>query len=229
METNNRTQYSILAILFLSMVVATGILNYSDPEFFQRFLGGVNPLVAILISGVVGAFLLYLLLIKGLFAIYRKPKLKELAPYLGLVTLFAAIAIFIDWKIVFPADINMSFPGSLLFYPAIAFLVEMLFHVVPLSLIVFLLLFLFRTADREKLIEAAILSVAVLEPTYQVIFTEMDASWAVTLLWVNLFFFNITQLLAFKRHGFISMYLLRLLYYAIWHIVWGYFRLSLLF
>ena len=37
------------------------------------------------------------------------------------------------------------------------------------------------------------------------------------------------ELLIFKRYDFIAMYAFRLVYYLIWHIVWGYARLRSLF
>jgi hypothetical protein len=33
----------------------------------------------------------------------------------------------------------------------------------------------------------------------------------------------------FRRYDAVAMYFLRLVYYAIWHIGWGYVRLSVLF
>jgi len=46
---------------------------------------------------------------------------------------------------------------------------------------------------------------------------------------VHVFVINIIGLLLFRRHGFIMMYLFRLMYYFLWHILWGHLRLSILF
>jgi hypothetical protein len=40
---------------------------------------------------------------------------------------------------------------------------------------------------------------------------------------------NLAGLFLFRRFGFLPMYALRLFYYLIWHILWGYLRLSVLF
>ena len=46
---------------------------------------------------------------------------------------------------------------------------------------------------------------------------------------LHLFVFGMIQLSLFKRYGFVAMYTCRLAYYAVWHIIWGYLRLQLLF
>lgn len=38
-----------------------------------------------------------------------------------------------------------------------------------------------------------------------------------------------TRLALFKRYDFVTMYTFRLVYYLLWHIVWGVIRLRLLF
>jgi len=45
----------------------------------------------------------------------------------------------------------------------------------------------------------------------------------------NILLINLFQLSIFKRYDFVSMYSFRLVYYAIWHIVWGVVRLNLFF
>lgn len=76
------------------------------------------------------------------------------------------------------------------------------------------------------------LIVALLEPTFQTLLLGSSNPyplWAVAIFWLNLFFFNVFQLLIFKRYDFISMYSFRLGYYIFWHFIWGYIRLKLLF
>jgi hypothetical protein len=48
-------------------------------------------------------------------------------------------------------------------------------------------------------------------------------------MWIHLFVFNFLQMLVFKRYDFLKMYMFRLVYYLLWHIVWGSVRLGLLF
>jgi len=129
---------------------------------------------------------------------------------------------------VFPEDTNILFPESLLFYPAIAFLVEIVFHVLPTAILLVFLMAIFKTVDQEKLILICIFLVALIEPTFQIRVGDYPL-WALIITWINLYLFNLTQLFVFKHYGFISMYFFRLVYYLMWHIIWGHFRLDLLF
>ncbi len=225
----NKKQHFAFVILFIEIVAITAILNYSYLSSFQRFIGEINPLIAILLSGIAGFFLLSYLLSKNWFSIYKKEKLKKSFRLYLLAVLFATVAIFVDWNIVYPKNMNIPFPESLLFYPAIGFFVEILFHIIPLSLLLISLKYFFKDSSHNKLIWISISIVALLEPTYQAIFMGDNPMWAIVIIWINLYLFNLTQLFIFKKHDFISMYLFRFFYYIIWHIAWGHFRLGLLF
>ena len=83
-------------------------------------------------SVILGFISLSFLLSKKWFTIHKKYSIKKVFPYAGLTVFFALVAILIDINIVYPADMNIPFPESLLFYPIIAFLVEIIFHVVPM-------------------------------------------------------------------------------------------------
>lgn len=214
--------------LWLGVLILTVVLHQLQPIYFQRFIGGINPIIAMLLSGVVGFFLLNYLFAKGWFYIYRQENFKTPVPYYSLALLFPLVAIFVDWQIVFPAEMNIPFPESLLFYPAIAFLVEILFHVLPLTLLMMLGNVFIKISEIDKWIWVVIFLVALLEPTYQIWMDDYSV-WAMVIIWINLYLFNLTQLIVFKKYDFLSMYLCRLIYYLIWHIIWGYFRLTWLF
>jgi hypothetical protein len=89
-----------------------------------------------------------------------------------------------------------------------------------------------RNANQKYLVWIVIIVVAFLEPVYQGI--HMAASgrfslWAVLYVGFHIFIINVCQLSLFKRYDFITMYAFRLAYYLVWHIVWGYLRLDILF
>ncbi len=225
----HRKQFRILKILMVLVLCGVILLLYSNSSLFQRFIGEIHPFLAIGLSVVLGFLTLSFLLSKNWFTIHKKYPTKKGYPYAGLTLLFAFVAILIDINIVYPADMNILFPESLLFYPIIAFLVEIIFHVLPMTLLLVGSTLIFKRFLYNKLVLRYILIVALFEPTYQVVFMETYTLWAMVAVWINLFLFNITQLFTFKRYGFISMYALRLLYYLIWHVVWGVLRLELLF
>ena len=226
---DDKTQYKILVFIALGVLSMVALLSLEDGYIFQRFLGQINPLFAFFIVTASGLLLLLILLSRGWFTIYKKKYLKELLPYFGLVILFVSVAILVDCKIVYPEDTHIFWPESLLFYPAIGFLVEIIFHILPLSAILLAFSFIFKNKNFKKITWTSIFIVALLEPTYQTFFMGIYPIWAIVAIWFNLFFFNLIQLITFKEYDFVSMFLLRLFYYLMWHIGWGYIRLDLFF
>ena len=206
----------------------TGILYFTNSPAFQPFFGDLNPLITVFLIILLGSFLLSFLLSRGWFAIYKKEMRNGLFLSFGLGTLFALIIILVDLKVVFPENLNVSFPQSLLFYPAIGYVVEILFHLLPLAFLLFLTS-RFKNID-HKIIWVCILTVSLLEPVFQTIgFVGLYPWWTVIYVGLHVFLFNVVQLSIFRRYDFISMYAFRLAYYIFWHIVWGYVRLKLLF
>ena len=230
--SKERLQYLVFIGLSIGILGLTGIGYSSHNLLFQRFLGRANPLLAIIFIILLGVILLSVLLSQGWFAIYKKENLKGLFRSSGLAALLGLIAILVDLKIVSPADMNVLFPESLLFYPTIGFLVEILFHVLPLSVLLIILTSMFRTISYKKIIWVCILIVSLLEPIYQTIWmgsSNQYPLWAVVYVGFHVFLINLFQLIIFKRYDFISMYLFRLVYYLFWHIGWGHIRLKVLF
>jgi hypothetical protein len=229
---SDRMQYVIYIGLSLVILGSTVILFLYNSQLFQRFLGKINPVIAISFAIVSGFLLLAFLLSQKWFAIYEKENLIGLVRFSGLAALLGVIMILMDTKIVFPEDTNILFPASLLFYPVIGFFVEILLHVLPLTILLFLLNSIFKTANFSNLVWASILLVSLIEPIYQAMNmanSNQHPLWAVIYVGIHVFLINFFQLLIFKKYDFISMYSFRLVYYIFWHIGWGYVRLKLLF
>ena len=230
--SGDRLQYLVLLALSLVILGFTVILYFSSSQPFQRFIGSINPLVGFLVVIVLGFISLSLLLSQNWFAIYEAENLKKLLPPSLLATLLGIIMILVDTKIIFPADMNILFPESLLFYPAIGFLVEILFHVLPLAILLFVLNSIFKNLGSENIIWICILVVSFLEPVYQtadMVRSNQYPLWAVGYVRLHIFLINFFQLLIFRRYDFVSMYAFRLVYYLFWHIGWGVVRLKVLF
>jgi len=229
--SQEQSQYLIFVGLSLGVAVLVATLYSRNSLAFRPYLGGVNPLVAIALTILLGVVLLSFLLSRGWFVIYGKENLRGLLVSSGLAALMAVGMILVDLKIVFPDDINKLFPESLLFYPSIAYVVEVLFHILPLSVLLIVLTFLSKSLSYERIIWPCILLVSLIEPIYQTILglsTPVPAL-ATGYVGVHIFVINLLQLLIFRRYDFMSMYSFRLVYYLLWHIVWGYVRLRLLF
>jgi hypothetical protein len=154
--------------------------------------------------------------------------LRRLLPW---VSGFSAVAIASDLAWHFACDINVPWPDALVFYPTIAVVAEMLFHVIPLAIVLPLFAWAFRRWSAYRRYLAAAVLISVPEPAFQIwpglvtgSITALDAITA-----ANVFAFTLFQLHVFRRHGFLAMLTVRLLYYALWHLGWGALRLNLLF
>jgi len=227
-----RSQYQVIVGLSIGVVGLATVLQSSDPLIFPRFIGRTHPLIAVPLVSALGIVLLSLLLGRGWFNIYKPEHLKWLWRCSALGALFAVVTVALDLKVVFPADINVAFPAALLFYPAIGFVVEIVFHVLPLSVLLVAGTAMTQTIGPRRVMVMAIAIVSLLEPVFQTM--PMAAShhypiWAVVFLGMHLSAFNGFQLLIFRRYDFLTMYAARLGYYLVWHIVWGQLRLQILF
>lgn len=225
-------QYLVFFGLTFAAMAFTSILYFTGSPGFQRYFGGLEPLLAVFIVILNGFATISVLLNRGWFIIYQKEKfLRGLPITVALASAMGLVIILVDLAGGFPAEINVRFPESLLFYPVMGFVVEAIFHLMPLTLLLLLLTSLSERLTFEKIIWPCILLISVAEPIFQAVLADPNAS----LLWVNqyvafhIFLINLFQLWLFKRYDFVSMYAFRLMYYLIWHIGWGWLRLEILF
>jgi len=218
--------------IIISMVAfgLTAIIIPSSRVYFQRFYGMIDPLVAVMLAVVIGGFSLWLLHFRWGFEILRgKATIRGIAVSAGFATLFAVLIVIADLIIRYPEDTNIPVPIAFGFYPAIGFVAEIFFHVLPLALLLLLLTPLKSRLGTDRSVWVAIIITASLEPTFQVLFSGEPLSWGDFYTWIHVYAFALLQLWVFKRYDFASMYSFRLIYYAYWHIVWGVLRLELLF
>jgi hypothetical protein len=215
----------------LTVIGFTGVAYSSDPHVYERFFGEINPLIPMIPIVVLGIMLMLFLESRNWFKISVKENLRGVSYWLALAALFAVIAISIDLNSPLAADINISFPQSILFYPSIGFAAETLFHLLPLSLVLLVLGIFREGANRERAILIGIFIVAAVEPLFQTLtgISGPQPLWSNIFIGVNIYFFSLSQLLVFRQYGFIWMYATRLVYYLLWHIVWGHYRLEILF
>jgi len=230
--SRERAQYRLIVGLAAGAVGLAAILQLSDPSIFPRFIGTIHPLIAFPLVGILGSGLLVLMLRRGWFTSFEREHLKWGGRCAAVGALFALVTVVLDLKVVFPPDINVAFPAALLFYPAIGFVVEVVFHLLPLSILLLALSAIPRIISPRRAMLLAIAIVSLLEPIFQTL--PMAASdhyplWAVVFLGLHLALFNGFQLLSFRRFDFVTMYAARLGYYLVWHVVWGDLRLLLLF
>jgi len=230
--SNTRQQYLALTILSLGAAVCTGILSLSHATSFQPYFGSIPPLLAIALITTVGFVSLGFLHSRGWFEVCaRKKCLRGAALGAALATLFVVPTILVDLNHGFPRDLNVPAPQSLLFYPAMAYVVEIALHALPLLLLLVFLGWTFRKVNTNWLVWLGIVAAAFLEPIIQLRlgYSNKPVSWPEVYVAVHVFAFNLVEMYIFRRYDFVSMYSFRLVYYIHWHILWGYLRLQWLF
>ncbi|MHA2393133.1 MAG: hypothetical protein ACXAEX_14430 [Promethearchaeota archaeon] len=164
------------------------------------------------------------------FEMYRGRNPKRMLLYSALAIFLASIAILIDILFKYPKDTNVLFPQSLLFYPVMGYVAEILFHIIPFTLLVIVFKWVLKNYHIEKHIWLCMLIVALIEPIFQGVLSPRHFPlWIKVFMGCQLYTFNLLQLYSFKKHYFLSMYSVRQMYYLFWHILWGNLRLPILF
>lgn len=220
--------------LCVSCFTLVAVAERSQLRLFERFVGATSPLLAAVALCMLGAGCLSVLARRDGFYVARPSVMPGLARASGLALLFGLIVIPADRVLRHPEDMNVPFPDSLLFYPVVAFLVEILFHALPLCLLLSILPRVLRRRP-STLMGTCLAIVATLEPTFQVwtalwgtpvVGSYQPVSWRMALFdGVHVLAINSAQVAVFRRYDFVSMWWLRLVYYGIWHIAWGHLRL----
>lgn len=222
-------------LLALSAFVAFGaaISTQWSPADFEPYFGGLNPLVAFgLVLFLAGLSLRYLASSDWLMILKRPVTSDRFVKVCSLATLLAFVMIGADTVLRLPTDINVPPPQALLFYPVMAYVAESAFHVIPLGvLLLFLTCFDLPEAKRRSALVACMIVVSVFEPVFQVLPSVAGPQPVLTTAFVSVhvLVFNLFALGLFFRYDFITTYVFRIVYYLVWHIIWGYARLSLLF
>lgn len=226
-----RTQYYPLLLLCLGVVGAAWALHLAHSQAFQPYFGDVNPVLATTFVSLLGVASAAYLNSRRWFAIHSKGEFRRsLIWSVSLATLLVIPVVVVDIFGGFPKDLNVAAPQSLLFYPVMALIAEVAFHVVPLSLLILVLGPLLMRMGRETTLWFCIIAASMIEPSFQVAWgSEKSPLWANAYVGLHVFAFNMLELYLFKRYGFFSMYMFRIIYYAYWHILWGYLRLQLLY
>lgn len=228
--TERRTRtYRDFAIMWAAALIGAAVLRATDDAQFERFLGVVPPIVAVAGAGLAGAAALRTLDRAGWVGI--DPRRQGLTRSTGLAVAFGAAILIADATLGFDEGVNIAWPVSLLFYPVMGFIAEVALHLVPLALVIAGSRRVGAgriTADHAL---APMVFVALIEAGYQLVgsATSGTSLWLLAYLALHMTAFGTVGLSALRRHGFASMMWLRLVYYLIWHVVWGALRLEILF
>ena len=196
-----------------------------DRTVFDRFLGPVSPVGAMLGAAVVGTLAMAWLQAHSSFSVLGPGSPRSAAAAVAcIVPLLALLAVGADVLLRFDEDANVALPDALRFYPAIAVFVEIALHLVPITALVALF---GPVTDLGPSFWRIALPVALVEAVLQAAYAPSVGTAVFSA--AHLVVFGVLQVWMFWRFGFMWMLGFRLAYYALWHIGWGVARLQLLF
>lgn len=227
--SHERLQYLALGLVSFAALGFTALASLFPGTPFQRYLGSINPILAVALVTAVSFGSLGFLHSRGWFQILAKGKGRQgVVVSAAIATLFAIAVVPADLIIRFPQDMNVAPPQSLFFYPAIGYVVEVALHALPLAILLALFGPLAKQMNASRLIWLCILPTSLIEPILQVRigYARKPLSGTEVYVGLHVFAFNLLQLAVFRRFDFVSMYLVRVVYYLYWHIIWGYLRLQ---
>lgn len=219
---SDKSESNLPLFFFLFVAVSLSVLcSVIDPGFYAKILGELNPVPVFVVSGFVAYYAQKYLRRYGII-FGANATIKTIVMCFFVSVLLGLMPVIIDLAAPFPRDINILYPKSFLFYPTIGVLAEILFHLIPATL-----LFLIFTSKLQKHPAVLILIIASVEPVFQVIFGAGPDGLSIRdfFLFLEVYVFGLFQVYVFIKYGFLCMYLSRLGFYLTWHFILGTLRL----
>jgi len=211
----DRRRYLPVAMLPLGAIEFTGILSFPPTPVFQPFFRNIPPLLAVSVISVLGVVsLCFLSSHHGFEMAVGSEGLNGVAGSSAFATMFAVAIVLADLVVAFPCR-HVPQQQSLLFYPTMAYVAEIVFHILPLAILLALLGPICTSRDSTTLLWVCIILASCPEPIVQLSWrsSESPLSWVDVYVGLHVFAFNTLQL---------SMHACRLAYDIEWPIVWGY-------
>ncbi|WP_193177908.1 hypothetical protein [Oricola nitratireducens] len=230
--SRNRLDLVVIAVFSICAVVAAAALAGDPAVPFANFFGPIPPVTATLIVVAVAAVAHIALRALDAFHPLRAGTLHRgfvvaalAAPVLAVPTVIADLT----WK--FPPGINVAPPQAFLFYPLMGYVAETAFHLVPLSLVLLAARLVTGARPSGRIVWVAIGVAALVEPVFQAsgIFGTGSVVALEIFMLAHLTLFSIVLLVLYRRYGFVTAFAFRIVYYLVWHILWGTARLQILF
>lgn len=208
-------------------VAAVCVLELQGSDAYRSVLGVTHPVALSLVVTTLGLFGIQFMEQRGVITSAMAVR-KGWAAGVLIGMLLPIPVIVVDILGGFSPNINILAPDALLFYPSVALIAEIVFHVAPLGGVALIAEIWTKAARR---LEAAGVAVAVMvEPVLQVAWSVGHSPpWANAYVGFHLVVFNAVAVYLLRRYGFLGACMLRVSYYMVWHIIWGHIRLDLLF
>lgn len=234
-------------ILAAGVLAVAAMYGFIGDDSFERFFGSVPPVLVVAVVTVVGALSLQVLSKRGWLPGRRVSERQRLSggiltggvtggilsgamrqAFMAAVVLGTVAVAFDNW-IAFPEDMNTPWPQSVLFYPVIAFVAEVILHVLPLAALLAAMRWNLDPGVDDRRVWSAVLIVAGMEAVFQTFDALAYDQRLALFVAPHLFTIGVVELMLLRRHGFLPIVMFRFVYYLIWHIIWGHARLDVLF
>jgi len=145
----------------------------------------------------------------------------------GLITIILDLAT--GWTKIAAAklhipSIHIAFPASALIYPGGAIIVEVLYRLFLVPLLLWIISnLLLKGRGQEPAFWVLAAMTSFFEPVTQDLAGMLlgRAMTAFTLVFILDYAINLSQAWLFRRLGFLSAILMRVSFYAVWHVLWG--------
>lgn len=212
-------------------MVGAGILRSLTSELFRPYFGSLDPVLVVAAALGLGFVALSFIRAGDRFLLRRRADGRQgLRAATAIAVGFTGPVILVDVLGGFPEAMNVELPQALLFYPVMAVVAEVAFHLVPLALVLGLLGRHLERDGSTRTVWLAVVVVSLIEPGFHVVQGGGESpAWANAYVGIHVFAFSIVGLHLFRCFGFATMYSFRLVYYLTWHILWGWARVPLLF
>ena len=208
----------ILAIVGTGASLVAAGLEWTNPGAFSRIFGPAPGWTVVPLALALGVLAAGLLRRRSGVRIAPERPARAFGTAAAIALVFAVVVTVADLILGFPKSINQPLPLALAYYPVMGLVAESLFHLVPLALVsqVRRDLFGWRGLAAVALIEALFQAPAILSgrPLDLFVFGHVLA-------------FNLAQMWLLRRHGLATAFTQRIVYYAWWHLAWGWLRLHL--
>jgi hypothetical protein len=196
---NGLTTLRVLLVPPILMTGLTAIQLHSSEDYFKIYFGGLPPvLLTAAVCAVGAAGLLLLKKLAGFQLVSGRRTLRGIAVSAGLATILGVEIAVADLFIRYPADTNVPIPQAFLFYPTIGFVAEVIFHLVPLALLVLLLSPFKHRVAIKRIVTAGIVLTAFAEPAFQILFKGDALTWASAYTFGHVFAIAFLQLMVFR-------------------------------
>jgi hypothetical protein len=236
MTRSLRVSLTVYAALMAYLVAVKLVLMFLPAVFRSPSQAAVFAWPALAVWAILGGIGVYLADRTGFPPPWGEPgtnaKRLWLPTALGLALGVVAIVTekLTSWTEIVAAKMNLpsihiAWPPSALIYPGGAIIVEVVYRIFLIPLLLWLISsLLLRGRHQERLFWILAVLTSFLEPVSQDLHAVVagPSGAAFACVFAEDYALNFSQAWLFRRYGFLSAILLRVVFYFLWHVVWGF-------